>query len=382
MTKHLVKFDDLNPGADDYASQLVDRILKSAMEAEASDVHLTQHHGVLQLRFRVGGRLIELCDLPDGKSTSVLARIKALARLITYRTDIPQEGRLVISDQNEHLKMEARVGTLPTLHGERAVIRLSLATSHDWMPEQLGLPADALDRLHQTLRIPSGVILICGPAGSGKTTTAYACLRKIIHSDQPRCLVSLEDPVEAEIAGVAQSQINPAAHYGWSTGLKALLRQDPEVMFVGEIRDGETAAVVFQAAMTGQLVITTLHARSCVDALRRLMDMGVPVQHLRGGLDYLVCQRLLPKICECQRAEAVPLPKCPRCQGCGTDGRHLIAECLPPIEGDLGKLILQDADSGTLQNAAQSQGMLSLATLSRQAVAQGWVSPADVANGI
>lgn len=357
----MVHFNDLDPQHDQYATQVVERLLQAALSEGASDIHIEKTGAGVQLRWRVHGNLVDLGTCLDGKTTNILGRIKALARLVTYRHDIPQEGRIVWADRS----LEARVGTLPTLHGERAVIRLVNQRAHAWLPEQLGLSPAILSRLQAALEAPSGVILITGPAGAGKTTTAYACLRYLLgRTEFPRSLVALEDPIEAELAGVSQSQINPAIGYTWSDGLKALLRQDPEVMLVGEIRDAETAAIVFQAAMTGQLVISTMHARTVSDALRRLLDMHVPVHHLRSALDFLLCQRLAPARCmTCQGQATEQVSQCLDCGGKGFCGRTPQAELLPVIEGELAEAIQAGAGSIELQRAAHSQGMQPLAIL-------------------
>lgn len=394
----ILQFEDLSPNDDNYASQVVDRILNSAIAAGASDVHLTQQQGSILLRWRVHGKLIDLGHVSDGSSTNILGRIKALAHLVTYRSDAPQEGRLVLNSPDAKQNVEARVGTIPTLHGERAVVRLSLSHSENLLPEQLGLPEMASQKLESACATASGVILIVGPAGSGKTTTAYSALRQICQAKKLRSVVSLEDPVECELANVAQSQVNPEAGYDWFSGLKALLRQDPEVMLVGEIRDAETAAVVFQAAMTGQLVISTMHARSCADGLRRLLDMNVPSQHLTCALNFLVCQRLLPEVCKCQRIASPSLHDppssseqqravdvvssaegvCSTCSGTGTSGRKLLAELLPTIESDLARSLVADASAGEIHRVAESLGMQSLSKLADEQVKNGRVSPIDV----
>ena len=375
----------LDPAHDNYAVVIVDRIFKAAIEAQATDVHIELNREQTLLRWRVDGTLVDLGSVPNGRSTSILNRIKALARLVTYRCDIPQEGRMMLADY----QVEARVGTLPTLHGERAVIRLALAQKKLLNLHELGMADEVLEDLRLATSATSGVILITGPAGAGKTTTAYACLKELICQDtfQQRSLVTLEDPVEIEFPGVAQSQINPLVGYDWASGLKALFRQDPEVMLVGEIRDAATAAVVFEAAMTGQLVITTMHARSAADAIRRLLDMQIQPHHLLSGLNLLVCQRLLKSTCECQTAnehfdhaeknaasntannalrKALPLNEavCPICSGCGYTGRILLTESFPRIERELAKAIMSDADSKCLESLAQGAGMV---TLSQQA---------------
>jgi type II secretory ATPase GspE/PulE/Tfp pilus assembly ATPase PilB-like protein len=351
----------LDPAQDNYAVSVVDRILKSAVAANATDIHLELNRDQTLLLWRVDGTLIDLGSVPNGHTTSILNRIKALARLVTYRSDIPQEGRLIVPEY----QLEARVGTLPTLHGERAVIRLATGREKLRSLRELGLTEAALNQTRQAIHSASGVILICGPAGAGKTTTAYACLRELANENlAPRSLVTLEDPIEIEFPGAAQSQINPSVGYDWASGLKALLRQDPEVMLVGEIRDAATAAVVFDAAVTGQLVVTTMHARSAADAVRRLLDMQIPPHHLLSGLNLLMCQRLLRAACVCQRLESLVkgevLAPCPTCGGSGYTGRFLLAEVFPKIEMELARALMADTNTKQIESIAQAAGMSTL----------------------
>ena len=383
-------FGDLDPNRDDFASRAVDRILHAAVVAGASDVHIDATPQGVTLKWRTDGSLVNLGRIPNGSTTTILGRIKALARLITYRHDLPQEGRLALPHSHlEARHLEARVGTLPTLHGERAVIRIAAKRTGDWLPTQLGMPASVLEQLSSALQAHSGVILLTGTAGSGKTTTAYACVREILNCPAlMRSVVTLEDPVETELEGAAQSQVNPAVGYDWSSGLKALLRQDPEVMLVGEIRDAETAAVVFQAALTGQLVITTMHARSSADALRRLLDLQVPAHHLRSALNLLLCQRLVRCLCPVCRDEPVPqatndltaeaCDRCPSCLGTGFRGRLLLTESFPELQGELAKTVIEDADCGTIAMVAQSLGMKTLANLASAAVAAGQIPASEL----
>ncbi len=368
----------LDPNQDSYAISLVDRVLKSAIDANATDIHFELNRDRTLLRWRVDGTLIDLGSVPNGRATSILNRIKALARLVTYRADIPQEGRFVVADY----QLEARVGTLPTLHGERAVIRIASNRRQLRSLQELGLPEAVLAELREAISAASGVILICGPAGAGKTTTAYASLRELsTNSASPRSIVTLEDPIEIEFPGAAQSQINPAVGYDWASGLKALLRQDPEVMFVGEIRDPATATVVFDAAVTGQLVVTTMHARSAADAVRRLLDMQIPPHHLLSGLNLLLCQRLLRSACSCRpeddySAES-PRSVCEACGGSGYTGRFLLAEVLPEVEMELARAILADANTKQLESTAVSAGMITLRQQATDACTEGRTTTAE-----
>lgn len=367
----------LDPSHDNYAAQVLDALLNLALRSQATDIHLGQDHSTLTIQLRQFGNLVPLGQIEDGVQARVMGRLKALAQMVTYRSDIPQEGRLWLT-ANSGERIEARVGTLPTLNGERAVIRLSRPSNNNWKIDDLGLPDSAATALRAKLHQPSGVILITGPAASGKTSTAYACLREIIAAGTQRSVVSLEDPIEQEIASVAQSQIQPSVEYTWSAGLKALLRQDPDVLLIGEIRDAETARVVFQAAMTGQLVIATMHARSVVDAIQRLIEMEIQTHHLRSCLDFLSCQRLLPQRCVCQRSGAENKEEksavCANCQGLGFDGYVLLSELLPNLTGNRTRCM----DGSVESLVSLTTGMETLAQQAQTATIAERVLPQDV----
>ena len=318
----------LDPAADNYAVELVERILQLAVARRASDVHLDAGHDGLILRLRVDGQLHEIGPVPQGKQASVAARLKSMAGLLTYRQDIPQEGRLIFGNP----RREARVVTFPTLHGERTVLRVVAHQSDQWQLDGLGMSPAHLERHVTALSEASGVLLISGAVGAGKTTTAYAALRWLA-TQLSRCVATLEDPIECEVPGIAQSQIDPHVGFDWHTGLRSLLRQDPEVMFIGEIRDAHTAQVAFRASMSGQLVVTTMHARSVGEAWMRLLDMQVPSQHLVYGLRLLTCQQLVPRACSCETG-------CDACSFTGQLGRQLHLEMLPPLEGDFARAAL------------------------------------------
>ncbi len=343
---------DLNPKSDDYAAKIVDRLLAYAKDNAASDLHLDSLPDGLVVRMRAKGSLTRIASIAYGHNSQVIARIKSLAGLLSYRTDIPQEGRLRLATGSD-----ARVGTLPTLHGERLVIRISTSQSQHWQLEDLGLPAEVLSPLAESLDAPSGVVLICGPAGSGKTTTAYAGLQKLSQADASlrRCLVSLEDPIEQVIDGVSQSQIQPSVGYDWGAGLKAILRQDPEVMLIGEIRDAATAQVVFQAAATGQLVVSTMHARTVGDALARLIAMEVPRHQILSSLLFLLTQRLVRSAASSSNER---------------DG-VLLVEHLPKWNAALRAAVLEDHGAEAIEAAAVSSGMRTLRELAMEYLKNG-----------
>ena len=373
LAASLSKLDAASPL---YATQFVDLVLAAAREAGASDVHLQPSAGrstasSCEVRCRIDGVLQLVGEFPRGSAADVVSRLKVLAGLLTYRTDVPQEGR--IRGDNDSISVEMRVSTFPTLHGERAVVRLFAGASQYRFPQDLGLPAEIESFLLRLLAETSGAILITGPAGSGKTTTVYACLREIVRtSEGRRSIVSLEDPIEMALAGVSQSQVQPAAGFDLPTGLRSLMRQDPEVILVGEIRDQPTAETVFQAALTGHLVLSTFHAGSAASGISRLVDVGIEPYLLKSGLQAMLHQRLLRRICACAKAG------CPECRHTGYRGRLVLAELLPPLVGDLGEAVLSRRDAVELARLAVAAGMATISETAARAVETGATDLAEV----
>lgn len=364
----------LNPRDVNYATRFVELLLAAAQEVKASDVHLQPTATGLEIRWRLDGVLQTVGEFPRGEATDVAARLKVLARLLTYRTDIPQEGRIPV----EHAGNEMRISTFPSLHGERVVIRLFVAPQELLQLADLGLPAEVANALENALARTSGALLITGPAGGGKTTTAYASLRHVVRaSGGARSIVSLEDPIEVAIGGVSQSQVNPAAGFDLAGGLRSLLRQDPEVVLLGEIRDQPTAAAVFQAALTGQLVISTFHAGSACEAISRIAEMGIEPYLLRSGLALLIQQRLLRRLCKCAAGKNEPLG-CAECQLSGYRGRIATAELLPPLSNEIAAAVLRHADAAELQTIAEAAGMIPLRQRAEELLAAGLTSRAEV----
>jgi type II secretory ATPase GspE/PulE/Tfp pilus assembly ATPase PilB-like protein len=378
----------LDPSDAQYASLFVDVLLAAARRVSASDVHLQPTASGLELRWRVDGVLVPLGEFPPGVAANVVARLKVLADLLTYRNDVPQEGRLRAVGENS----EVRVSTFPTLHGERAVIRLFAARRELRRIEQLGLPEDVLPRFQQVLGETSGAILVTGPAGSGKTTTLYASLHELTAASQaPRSIVTLEDPIEMAIAGVSQSQVNPAVGFDLAAGLRSVLRQDPEVIMIGEMRDAATAGAALQAALTGQLVLTSFHAGSAAEALSRLLDMGIEPYLLPGGVLAVLHQRLVRKLCSCSQpadsavdlmgfqVAAARVPGgCGACNGIGFRGRLVLAEMLTLSDPALNQALLGRADLATLERCARAAGMVDRWQRAITAIEAGWTSPAEV----
>jgi general secretion pathway protein E len=378
----------VKPEGSKAAVDLVDLILEESRRASASDVHLQPTPDGLEMRWRIDGVLRMTGLLPPAISANVVARLKVLAELLTYRTDVPQEGRI----RGATGEGEVRVSTFPTLHGEKAVIRLFAGSGRFLRLADLGLPDEVRRALSEALLETSGAILLTGPAGSGKTTTIYACLRELVDSNQGRrSLTTLEDPIEVAVPGVTQSQVNPAAGFDLATGLRSLLRQDPEVIVVGEIRDRTTAEVAFQASLTGHLVLSTFHAGNATGAIGRLSDMGIEPYLLRSGLLAVVSQRLVRTLCECSKEEDDPAARlglpvalarvpvgCETCGGSGYRGRMILAELLDPEKLGLGPTILAKADVRVLEAEALRAGMVGRWRRACLAIEAGRTSPAEV----
>ena len=385
--QNLPRLDASDP---QYVPQLVAAILAAARGSHATDIHLVPALDSLEMHWRIDGVLQHLARFTAPLAPRIVARLKVLAQLLTYRCDVPQEGRLCGSA--EETADEVRISTFPTLFGEKVVVRLFAGAGKFRQLDELGMPAEVLETLRRLLEETGGVILVTGPAGSGKTTTIYAALRELADKTHGgRSLVSLEDPIEVVVPGVAQSQVNPVAGFDMTTGLRSLLRQDPEVMMVGEIRDRETAETVFQASLTGHLVLTTFHSGSAAQAINRLSDMGIEPYLLRSGVRAILCQRLLRRLCSCASTSAdvearlglpvgvVRIPAgCSECGGTGYRGRFVLTEMLLPQQSDVGRAILSRSDGHELERLAIEAGMVPQYKRACEAVAAGWTSPAEV----
>ncbi|HUG92765.1 MAG TPA: GspE/PulE family protein [Planctomycetaceae bacterium] len=377
-----------NAGEPASVPELVGAILNAARDIRASDVHLVPAEDGLHMSWRLDGVLLPVAQFDRRLAGNIVSRLKVLAELLTYKTDVPQEGRIRQAESG----VETRVSTFPTLFGEKAVVRLFVASGQYRTLDELGLPHDIETVLRQLLDETGGVILVTGPAGSGKTTTLYACLRELAGREQhPRSLVTLEDPVEAVLPGVAQSPIRPAAGFDYQTGLRSLLRQDPDAIMVGEIRDRPTAEIVFQAALTGHLVLTTFHAGSAAEAVGRLLDMGIEPYQLRSGILAVINQRLVRRLCDCAKPSADPADRlgldverlrlpagCENCSGTGYRERIVLAEMLRPDAAGLGPAILSRGSSQEVERLAVESGMISRHRRAADAVEAGQTSPAEV----
>lgn len=333
---------------------LVSDLVRRAIDARASDVHFEPGDDGLRVRFRVDALLHEVEKLPAAIAPNVIARLKVLSGLLTYRTDLPQEGGM--DSEKSGFACDIRVATFPTIRGERAVLRL-LTNVHDLMTlEQLGHDPRLIDRITPQLMSPQGLLIVCGPAGSGKTTTLYAMLNYILEHRPGESVFAVEDPVEIRLDGITQVQVQPARGLTYPIALRSLLRQDPQVLMIGEIRDADTADIVIEAALTGHLLLTTLHSGSGAEAIVRLREMGVPAYQLTSTLNGVLAQRLLRTVCgDCETDQ--PRKDCPTCGGTGFAGRTAIGQFLAASPA-LRQAILNGADVAELSDEKLSPGSL------------------------
>lgn len=369
-------------------AQIVSAILEQAIRIRASDVHIEPQIGDTRVRYRVDGILQERLALPRRLHEAVVSRIKILADMKIDEKRIPQDGRFNFKmGQSE---VDLRVSTLPSVHGEKIVMRLLKKSGGIPTLPELGLRGLALKNLETAILRPHGIILVTGPTGSGKTTTLYAVLAKL--NTTRVNIMTLEDPVEYEIAGVNQVQINPQAGLTFATGLRSFLRQDPNIILVGEIRDTETTDLAVQAALTGHLVFSTLHTNNAAGAVPRLLDLGAEAFLVASALNAVVGQRIARRVCPVCREEYEPeesvkkditeilgelLPKdkpiklyhgkatpegaqpCGECGGSGYKGRVGIFEVFPVTEG-VSKLILTRAPMRDIEKQAITEGMITM----------------------
>ncbi len=338
--------------------RLINAIIAEAVKLKASDIHIEPYEKSLSIRLRIDGVLREILSLPARMTPVLTSRVKVMARLDIAEKRLPQDGRISLALGGKLI--DVRVSTLPARFGERVVMRILDKEEASFDLDALGMPAETLRRLQQTLARPNGIILVTGPTGSGKTTTLYAALKLL--NDPSRNILTVEDPVEYAIDGVGQTQINPKVGMTFSAGLRAILRQDPDIVMVGEIRDVETAEIAIQAALTGHLVLSTVHTNSAVGAVTRLRDMGAEPFLLSSTIAGVLAQRLVRRLCPtCKEAyqpddaerrllgvapEAVvsvcrPVG-CGRCGHTGFEGRIGVYE-LMVVDETLRRLIHEDA---------------------------------------
>ena len=372
-------WNDLVPSDPQFAVAFIDRMLSLAITQKASDIHLQPRVSTWEIHFRVDGVLLPIGEMPRSELTDPVARLMVMAGLPSYRSSQPQEGRLSGSPDG----VDMRLGTFPTVHGQRAVVRLFGTTLPLESIGELSLSQDVASDLMQLCDRRDGVVLLAGPAGSGKTTTLYACLRYIAGATFKRSVLTIEDPIESLLEGISQSQLNPATGMTLAAALRSAVRQDPEVLLVSEIRDEETADAVLISSLTGHLCFSSIHATHCAGALRRLVQMELPTYLLRSGLLAICSQRLLRRRCpECRRGADAAFASCEVCGGAGYHGRIAIAESVRFDKGEIGEAVMRclgsDQSADQIHAAAVEAGMFDLKSRAWQLVDDRQTDAAEV----
>jgi type IV pilus assembly protein PilB len=374
-----VETEDLSEQLVDAAPivRLVDVIIADAVRAGASDVHIEPQAGELRIRYRVDGLLRDVMTVPKSGTAATVSRVKIVSGLDIAERRRPQDGRAKLTVDG--LVVEARVSTLPTLHGEKVVIRLLPRSENVPLLSRTGMTQGQLELIGAALTQSQGLVLITGPTGSGKTSTLYAAIQQVSTPD--RNIVTLEDPVEVQVAGITQVQVNERSGMTFARGLRSVLRQDPDIVLVGEVRDQETAELALQASLTGHLVLTTLHTNDAVSAITRLVEMGVEPFLVASSLSLVVAQRLVRRTCATCVADYVPSPRslallglvdadlatatprrgrgCADCGGTGYRGRIGVFEVLP-VTASMRKVLLATPNEAAIGSAAREHGMTTL----------------------
>ena len=355
--------------------RLVNLMIARAVESRASDIHIEPFENRLKVRYRVDGVLREVESPPSRLSAAVISRIKIMAKLNIAERRLPQDGRIQLRAQGKEIDL--RVSTLPTLWGESVVMRILDKASVVLDFEVLGFGPRTLKRFREVLELPNGILLVTGPTGSGKTTTLYTALQTL--NTPERKILTVEDPVEYQLEGINQIQVKPQINLNFTNALRAIVRQDPDVIMIGEMRDLETASIAVQSALTGHLVLSTLHTNDAAGSITRLLDMGVEDYLLTSTISGILAQRLVRLLCTQCRQPHPALPElveemrlqrfskareiilykpvgCEQCGGTGYRGRAAIMEFLV-MSDPLRRMVLKHADATELQAEAQKEGM-------------------------
>ena len=381
--------------------RLVNQIIARGVESRASDIHIEPFEDRLRVRYRYDGVLHEAEAPPARLAAAITSRIKIMSRLDIAERRLPQDGRIKLAVRGQEI--DFRVSTIPSLHGETVVLRILDRSAVDLDYGKLGLAPAVVARLGETMALPNGIMLVTGPTGSGKTTTLYTGLLAL--NSIARKVVTIEDPIEYQLHGITQIQVKPQIGLDFASLLRSILRQNPDVIMVGEIRDLETAQVAVQAALTGHLVLSTLHTNSAAASISRLRNMGLEDYLLNAVLRGIVAQRLVRRLCmECRRPEAAapevverfglearPRPPgpvtlwravgCRHCRDTGFSGRQAIAEFLAP-DAEVERLIFAHAEHPEIERAAVEAGMVTMFEAGIQAALDGTTTIEEVVRSI
>ncbi len=377
IMQEIPAIEDLLAAVDDAPIiRMLNALLTQAARDGASDIHIEPYERTSSVRFRVDGTLREVVQPNRALHAALISRLKVMADLDIAEKRLPQDGRISLRIGTR--SVDVRVSTLPSAHGERAVLRLLEKNDSRLSLEALGLHGATLQRLKELVGQPHGIILVTGPTGSGKSTTLYAALQQLDATQLN--IMTVEDPIEYELSGIGQTQVNPKIDLTFAKALRAILRQDPDVIMIGEIRDFETAQIAIQASLTGHLVLATLHTNDAASAVTRLTDMGIEPFLLSSSLLGVLAQRLVRKLCpSCRRPEgAMWRPAgCTACGQTGYQGRTGIFELLVANE-PLRGLIHERAAEAAVREAALAQGMRLMRDDGEQLVARGVTSSEEV----
>lgn len=371
--------------------QIVLATISSALDMRSSDIHIEPKRATTSIRYRIDGVLRRVVEYPLNMHPAVVSRIKIMSNLKIDEQRVPQDGRTAVTTKDNR-EMDLRVSTFPTVYGEKVVMRIQDKSRKTPTLEELGLEGNSMKFLKKALAAPNGIILTTGPTGSGKTTTLYACLN-ILNTPEVNIL-TIEDPVEIQMEGLNQSQVHPDINYSFANGLRTALRQDPDIIMVGEIRDRETMDIAIESSLTGHLVFSTIHTNSAVETLTRIANMGIPAFLMTATINLIIAQRLVRKVCQTCRQEISVDPEmlervkralkylpedevrwvgegllqtmkfyegrgCDQCSGSGYFGRLGIYEVMA-MNNRLRRLILDHAPSMEIEKAAMENGMVGL----------------------
>jgi general secretion pathway protein E/type IV pilus assembly protein PilB len=395
-----IDYDSLQAGGAEYTQpmvRLVNAMLVDAVKRGASDIHFEPEYAFLRIRFRIDGVLETVRSLHKTYMPGITVRLKVVSDMNIAETRAPQDGRLSLTLNGRPI--DFRVSTQPTIYGENIVLRVLDREKSIISLDRMNLSASAMERLGIMLARPEGILIVTGPTGSGKTTTLYSLLAQV--NDETVNIMTLEDPVEYPLTLMRQTSVNEAARMDFANGIRSIMRQDPDIILVGEVRDKDTAEMAFRAAMTGHQVFTTLHTNSALGTFPRLLDIGVQPDIMAGNIIGIVAQRLVRMLCPQCKEEYVPTPEdrlllgraaervsylhrpvgCKHCDNKGYKGRSAIMEVLV-MDGDMDELLARRATLKELRTAAMAKGFLPLADEGVQRVIDGVTSLAEVARSI